>query len=482
MTTSRGTRVLVTICTMVLLAAACGDGGGGDGASNAEGAEGSGEPTTIRVPDDHDTIQAAVDAAAPGDLVLIEPGVYHEEVAVTVDELTIRGLDRNEVVLDGEFERETGITAFADGVAIENMTARNFTSTGFYWTGVTGYRGSYLTAYRNGTYGIYAFDSVDGQFDNSYGGGHADAGFYIGQCYPCNALIDNVVSENNGLGYSGTNSGGDLHIVNSTFRDNRAGIVPNTGSYQLCYPNRNTTLIGNSVYDNNSTEAPAISVALLAQSNGILLAGAVRNRVERNWVADHDRTGIGLVPFPEEDASDLAPERSEWDRDCDDTREDEVPEIAEEDCVAIEGLLEGCAVLWNPIENTVTDNAVERSGVADLAVGTVDLTGTGETTDLLDNCFSDNTFTTSAPEQLEELAPCGSEGSGGDWEAGALDLLGLLGEPADAPPEDAWQDAPVPPDQPQMPDADSAPARPATDVPTSVDLEAITRPEGPTDS
>ena len=70
------------------------------------------------------------------------------------------------------------------------MTARNYTGNGFFWTGVDGYRGSYLTAYRNGDYGIYAFDSVNGQFDHSYASGSPDAGFYIGQCFPCDAVID----------------------------------------------------------------------------------------------------------------------------------------------------------------------------------------------------------------------------------------------------------------------------------------------------
>ena len=52
----------------------------------------------------------AVGAAAPGDLVLVSPGVYNEAVNVTTPELTIRGLDRNEVVLDREFELDNGIT------------------------------------------------------------------------------------------------------------------------------------------------------------------------------------------------------------------------------------------------------------------------------------------------------------------------------------------------------------------------------------
>lgn len=477
MRTERHTRrgLLALVAVLALVAGACGgdddDGGGSEESSGA---------TTIRVPEDHDTIQEAVDAASPGDLVLIAPGVYSEAVVVTTDEVTIRGLDRNEVILDGGFEMENGIfVPGANGVAVENMTARNYTANGFFWTGVEGYRGSYLTSYRTGDYGIYAFDSVKGQLEHSYASGSPDAGFYIGQCYPCDAVIDDVISEYNGLGYSGTDSGGNLLIVNSTFRRNRAGIVPNSGSYELCYPGRENTIVGNLVHDNNETDNPAIDVALLAQGNGILVAGSVRNTIERNLVWNHDRTGIGLVPFPEETANDLPPPPEEWDQPCtEEVKEAEVPPIPEEDCVAIEGLLEGCVAVWNPFENSVVDNVVESSGVADLAVGTIDLAGTGVTTETLGNCFSGNTFTTSAPQAIESLAPCEGEGSG-DWSAGALDLLGLLGSPADPPPEDAYKTTPEPPDQPNMPDADSAPARPATDVPFEVDVAAITVPEKP---
>ena len=63
----------------------------------------------IRVPQDAPTIQAAVDAAEPGGIVLISPGVYEEAVVVTTPFLTIRGLDRNRVILEGGFTLDNGI-------------------------------------------------------------------------------------------------------------------------------------------------------------------------------------------------------------------------------------------------------------------------------------------------------------------------------------------------------------------------------------
>jgi Right handed beta helix region len=463
MTTARRLLALLLACVLVL-AAACGgdDDTAGDDAENGGGGDAASVEDALRVPDDYDTIQAAVDAAEPGDLILVGPGVYEEAVNVETDELTIRGLDRNEVILDGGFEKDNGIRVVgADGVAIENMTARNYTNNGFFWTGVEGYRGSYLTTYRIGDYGVYAFDSTSGLLEHSYASGSPDAGVYIGQCYPCDAVIDDVVAEYNGLGYSGTNSGGNLLIVNSTFRYNRAGIVPNSGSYELCYPERDTTIVGNTVHSNNQPDTPAIDVALLAMGNGILPAGGVGNTIERNLVYDHDRTGIGLVPFPEEDANDDVPPPEDDDKPCAETLTE-----APADPATLPDLL-----IWNPRDNRVVGNDVSDSRLADIAVGSL------EDVSQLGNCFADNTFATSAPIDLEALAPCDGEGSGGDWTAGAIDLVALM--TAVQPPSGDYKSTPVPGPQDNMPDADSAPARPATGGPPEIDLDAIEVPERP---
>jgi len=456
--------IAIALC---VVAAACSSSGDTVGSTGSTAGSGGGALDALQVPQEYPTIQAAVDAAEPGDLVLVDEGTYKEAVDVTTADLTIRGVDRNKVILDGEFELENGVRILeTDGVVVENMTARNYLSNGFFWTGSDRYRGSYLTAYRNGDYGIYAFDAYHGQLDNSYGSGSPDAGFYIGECYRCDAVIDNVISEHNGLGYSGTNSGGDLYIINSVFRYNRAGIVPNSGSYELCYPGRESTIVGNIVHGNNNDESPAIDVALLAQGNGILLAGAVDTTVERNLVFDHDRTGIAAVPFPEEDANDVAPPASEHQTPCEETRDREIP---------VENQNPGL-VLWHPTGNRFIGNVVSESGLADLASATLDADGV--TTATLNNCFSDNVFSTTSPSNLEELAPCDATGNGGDFTAGAFDLVVLIADMAEAPPKDTYTKTPVPGDQPTMPDATTAPAR-KFEGPTKPDVASITVPAKP---
>ena len=407
------------------------------GAAGAVGRAGTDGPPvfratgrTIRVPADTHTIQAAVNRAKPGDLVLVSPGVYKESVAIKTDGVVVRGADRNRTVLEGGFRLDNGIVVdHADGVAIENLTARDYTDNGFYWTGVSGYRGSYLTAYRNGDYGIYAFDSQWGQFDHSYASGSPDSGFYIGQCNPCHAVITDVVSEYNELGYSGTNSSNDILVVNSTWRHNRAGIVPNTLDSEKLPPQGHATIVGNLVDANGSGDAAHAKTAEFDAvfGGGIVVVGGTDNTISRNRVTANTRFGIGIAPNP--------------------------------------GIQQN---VYPSTGNHVQGNVVAASGIADLAI-VLPVAGDG-------NCFAANTFTTTAPSNLEQLEPCTGTGSG-DPNAGALDLGALL-DPSKNPPGRSYRQTPRPPPQPSMPNAKSAKAQPASDVPLRVNLDAIRVPVG----
>jgi hypothetical protein len=447
--------IVAALLVGALVVAACSSGSSDDDGSAASSG------SVLKVPSQHSTIQKAVDAAEPGDLVLISPGTYNEAVTIETDDIVIRGLNRATTVLDGEFERDNGIRVVgADGVAIENMTARNYSANGFFWTGVEGYRASYLSAIRNGDYGIYAFESTKGLIEHSYGAGSPDAGFYIGACYKCSSVIDDVLSEWNGLGYSGTNSGGDLFIVNSTFRDNRAGVVPNVGTYEPCFPQRETTIVGNLVYSNNNGATDAIDAAQTAFGNGILLTGASGNTVERNQVWNHDLAGIAVLPLPEDDPH---PVSSKELKACEGKPPAAVLDVAEADMPS--------SVLWPALDNRVVGNVVSDSRLADLGLN---LVGTAPTADG-GNCFSDNDAAIIAPPDLQQIAPCGAPLTG-DVSQGALDvgpyLVGVR------PPVVSYRDVALPDPGPQanMPDAATAKARPQRTAPPFPDLTVIALP------
>jgi len=64
---------------------------------------------TLTVPDDHLTIQAAIDAAQPGDTVLIRAGRYTEALTITKS-LRLVGEDRTRVGDPGAGPRGHGDT------------------------------------------------------------------------------------------------------------------------------------------------------------------------------------------------------------------------------------------------------------------------------------------------------------------------------------------------------------------------------------
>lgn len=387
---------------------------------------------TRHVPGDYPTIQNAADAASPGDLILVAPGVYNEAVFVTTPSVTLRGESRNGVILDGQFEVGTGVMVAADGVAIENMTARNFTLNGFYWTGVRGFRGSYLTAYNNGDYGIYAFGASDGLFEHSYGSGSPDSAFYVGQCAPCEVILDDVVGEYSGLGYSGTNSSGDMYVLNSRFMHNRSGISTTTFDIELYPPGRDTVIAGNYVADSGyEDEAAGFYATETLAGNGIALVGTHTNLVEKNRVVRSRANGIAILPILDRH-------------------------------------------YWPATGHVVRENVISASGRADLVAG-----GLGT----MHNCFEGNQFHSSLPWGLQLLNGCnGPRIPLASDLSSYMTFLGAIGQIRTGRfSVKDYRDRPAPPPQPEMPGGSQAPVRPALDVFRSyrLDLASIHTPASP---
>jgi hypothetical protein len=286
---------------------------------------------------------------------------------------------------------------------------------GFYWDGVTGYRGSYLTAYDNGDYGVYAFGSTRGQFDHSYASGNPDSGFYIGECFPCDALITNVHAELNGLGYSGTNAGGNLVIRDSEWDLNGAGIAPNTLDSEGLAPQHGATITGNYAHDNGNPDAPSNASTHQGIGSGIVLGGANLNYVADNRVEHNSDYGILVI-------GNLSKN------------------------------------LWLASGNVIERNTVGGSGVADLALAAP--AGAG-------NCFSDNTVGTTLPPLLQTTNACDSplvNLSGGDLGTTlrqlkvALNTVDLAGNVSPSFHPRDWRTIPPPAPQASMPDPSAPPA------------------------
>ena len=243
------------------------------------------------------SIQAAVDAAKPYDVILVGPGDYHERgdytthpprngrgsagVYITTPHLTIRGMNRNKVVVDGTKPGSTrcsraataqdygprnskkqhmgrnGVEIWkATDVTVENMTVCNFMNgvgndgNQIWWnggddTGKVGGHGAFYGAYLTATstffgkeatsaqYGIFssnwAGDGARAEWNHTYASNFNDSGYYIGACRQiCGQIVNHAWSEYNPLGYSGSNSGGSLVIENSEFDHNTDGFDTNS--------------------------------------------------------------------------------------------------------------------------------------------------------------------------------------------------------------------------------------------------------------
>jgi hypothetical protein len=375
----------------------------------AAGGAGGRSARVIDVPADEPTIAAAIAAALPGDTVLIEPGTYSPSVKVPAGkhDLTIRGTDRNAVVLDGRGTMRDAIDVGADRVTVENVSAHSYLGNVFYWDDVRGFTARYLTVWNVLGYGIYAEHSTGGVVEHDYVSGAADAAYYIGECKPCNTVIRHVVARLSAVGYSGTNASGNLSIEDSRWDSNGSGILPNSYANEEDPPQEHVTMTRNVVRRSGTVPVPLHTPLAGFWGIGIGVAGGRSDRVTGNTVTGSARYGIVLFPTEYWIPLDPRPRPP------------------------------GSHRRWQPIDNVVSGNRVSGSRVADLA-----LAGGRH------NCFARNAIRTAAPAGLRGCR------DGGDGEVAAdltAPLRMMLARAYSRFPAPSFQNMPKPPPQPTLP-------------------------------
>jgi Right handed beta helix region len=167
-----------------------------------------------------DSIQAAVDAASPGDIVIVGAGTYRESVRIRTDALTLRAQGR--VTLEppnyGEYEcylpgHVAGFCVapadFDPSLGTYTRRVRDVTITGFrivgFDDGVFGFgtenlKVSDVVAIDNSDYGVASFEGIGTTFTRNETSGSHDAGIYIGDSMDAAAVVTHNRSWDNALG------------------------------------------------------------------------------------------------------------------------------------------------------------------------------------------------------------------------------------------------------------------------------------------
>ena len=103
----------------------------------------------------------------------------------------------------------------------------------------------------------------------------------------CQKIMDLVILE--------LNSGGEIYIISSIFRNNKGGVAPNTLDSELLPPERESFIIGNLIENNNNLDAPAWDAQYISLGNGLIIAGGNNNYIKNNVIANHDVFGLVIT-------------------------------------------------------------------------------------------------------------------------------------------------------------------------------------------
>jgi parallel beta-helix repeat protein len=270
-----------------------------------------------------ESIQAAIDEARPGDTIKVTRGVFHENVAITKNHITLRGAgsgkhgtvlkppaepvanicsfedDEGNLIVDGIcIAGEFDPTSFEPGDPVKGTTVKGFHVKRFAGFGIILLNAKrstieHVQASHNEGYGISGFFLSGVKFLHNWVHHNVEPGFYVGDSPNARAVIVGNRADHNEIGIFLRDSSNGVVRHNKT-NDNCAGIVIlETGAPD---PSADWRVKKNLVRHNNEVcEGEPEEGEPGLSGIGIALAGTDRALVQKNLVFGNRPNGESLI-------------------------------------------------------------------------------------------------------------------------------------------------------------------------------------------
>jgi parallel beta-helix repeat protein len=253
---------------------------------------------TVVIVNDGESIQEAVNAAEPGTMIKIMPGVYKETVYVDKDNITLSGvIERGEYpVLEGEGIRNDAILYSGNGFTVENLYITHYKG-----NGIMGQAGNNFVIRNNyvvdtGVYGIFPQLGKNGIVSHNIISGIEDAAIYVGMSDNIDVVYNEVFASVAGIEIE--NSRHALVEGNNVY-DNTGGILAFITPGLPIKTCSDVIIRNNFITDNNHENfaIPGSLVSNIPSGTGILVMACDDVVIEGNIITGNDSVGITFTDF-----------------------------------------------------------------------------------------------------------------------------------------------------------------------------------------
>ena len=261
----------------------------GGAAATYEGGE-------IHVVEDGESIQAAVNAAQPGDTIRVMPGTYTETVYIDKDGIRLIGVIEEGAwpTMEGERRLNDAVLYSGNNIVVENLKIMHYKG-----NAIMGQAGNNFEIRNNlivdtGVYGVFPQLGQNGIVEGNIISGIEDAAIYVG-------MSDNIHVANNEVfdSVAGIEIENSRHAIveNNYVHDNTGGILAFITPGLPIKTTRDVIIRNNFVVNNNTANfgAPGSTVSGIPAGTGVLIMAADEVVIEENIITGNKTAGILVV-------------------------------------------------------------------------------------------------------------------------------------------------------------------------------------------